>query len=182
MVDRRGAGGGLADVRAAFGAGMTRLALRRVRRLADGYVPRTDGAGDRLRALGNRLLAPDEDGSVDEALKGAVVTAFEALYQPTQEQELPAADVRAAIVDQFHRLYYHDSRSTWKDTYYRGVHVQKCPLDLWQYQELVSELRPDLIIETGTAYGGSAYYLGDLCDTVGHGRVVTIDVAAPPRG
>jgi cephalosporin hydroxylase len=56
-----------------------------------------------------------------------------------------------------------------------GTDVLKCPLDLWVYQELLHELRPDWIVETGTAYGGSAAYLASLCDLLGKGRVLTID-------
>jgi cephalosporin hydroxylase len=59
---------------------------------------------------------------------------------------------------------------------YRGVTTWKCPLDLWIYQEIIHELQPDLIVETGTAYGGGALYLSDLCDVVGNGHVVTIDI------
>lgn len=88
----------------------------------------------------------------------------------------PSPTLRTAIVDQFHRLYYHSGEQTWKDTTYRGVTTWKCPLDLWVYQEIIYELRPDLIVETGTAYGGSALFLADLCETMGHGRVVTIDI------
>jgi cephalosporin hydroxylase len=88
----------------------------------------------------------------------------------------PSPALRAAIVDQFHRLYYHSGEQTWKNTHYRGVTTWKCPLDLWVYQELIHDLRPDLIVETGTAYGGSALYLADLCETIGNGRVVTIDI------
>lgn len=61
-----------------------------------------------------------------------------------------------------------------------GVPICKCPLDLWIYQELVYKTRPDLIIETGTLYGGSALYLASLCKLMNFGRVVTIDVNAPP--
>ena len=39
---------------------------------------------------------------------------------------------------------------TWRNTRWLGTDVLKCPLDLWVYQELLHELRPDLIIETGT--------------------------------
>jgi cephalosporin hydroxylase len=53
--------------------------------------------------------------------------------------------------------------------------VQKCPLDLWIYQELLTEIRPDLIIETGTFHGGSALFFASVCDLLSHGRVVTID-------
>jgi cephalosporin hydroxylase len=58
------------------------------------------------------------------------------------------------------------------------VPVAKCPLDLWVYQEIVSEVRPGLIVETGTAHGGSALYLASLCDLVGGGRVVSVDLVA----
>ncbi len=58
-----------------------------------------------------------------------------------------------------------------------GVLTRKCPLDLWIYQEMIFELEPDLIVECGTAFGGSALFLACTCDQVGQGRVVSIDIA-----
>lgn len=87
----------------------------------------------------------------------------------------PSPALRAAILDQFHRLYYSDD-GTWRTTKYRGITTWKCPLDLWTYQEIIHEVRPGLVIETGTGYGGSALFFADLCETVGHGEVVTIDI------
>jgi cephalosporin hydroxylase len=81
--------------------------------------------------------------------------------------------------DSFHRLYY-DSL-VWQRTLWLGTPVYKCPLDLWIYQELLVELRPDLILETGTARGGSALYLAGICDLLGSGRVVTVDIVAAER-
>jgi cephalosporin hydroxylase len=66
------------------------------------------------------------------------------------------------------------------ETSWLGIPVLKCPLDLWVCQELVSELRPGLIIETGTYRGGSALFLAQLCDLLGKGRVVTIDRVPAP--
>ena len=83
--------------------------------------------------------------------------------------------LREAVIDNFHRLYYTND-STWRTLTYHGVTTWKCPFDLWIYQEIIHELHPDLIIETGTAYGGSALYLADLCDLSGSGEVVTIDI------
>src|SRR5688500_3288846 len=85
-----------------------------------------------------------------------------------------AEDATAA----FHRLYY-DSE-TWKQTFWLGQPVQKCPLDLWAYQEILVETRPDLIIECGTYLGGSARFLASVCDQVSHGRIVTIDLVERP--
>jgi cephalosporin hydroxylase len=84
------------------------------------------------------------------------------------------------VTRQFHRIYYAASRRTWGNTYWRGVRVLKCPLDLWVYQEILHEVRPDLIVESGTKHGGSAYYLASICDLLGHGEVVTIDITALP--
>jgi cephalosporin hydroxylase len=83
------------------------------------------------------------------------------------------------VIDAFHQLYY-DSR-VWGQTRWMGVNCLKTPLDLWVYQEIVWETRPDLIVETGTADGGSALYLAHILDLVDHGRVVSIDLQERER-
>jgi cephalosporin hydroxylase len=67
---------------------------------------------------------------------------------------------------------------TWNNTFWRGVRALKCPLNLWIYQEIVFETHPDVIVETGTAHGGGAWFLGDMCELVGNGRVITVDIDA----
>ncbi len=81
------------------------------------------------------------------------------------------------VIDAFHRLYYNAEDETWQSTRWLGVRALKLPLDLWIYQEILHEVKPSLIIETGTAHGGSAWYLATICDLTGTGRVVTIDIA-----
>lgn len=83
-----------------------------------------------------------------------------------------------SAVDRFHRLYYEAEifHGTWKDTRWMGVPVWKCPFDLWVFQEVVGELRPELIIETGTAWGGSALFYASLCDLMDRGSVLSIDL------
>jgi cephalosporin hydroxylase len=89
---------------------------------------------------------------------------------------------RDQVTDGFHRLYYErgEAGGTWKDTTFLGVTTWKVPLDLWVYQELLAELRPGLIIETGTAHGGSALYLATMCETLGGGEVVSVDIGHWP--
>jgi len=87
-------------------------------------------------------------------------------------------ELEREIVDQFHMLYY-DSRmfgKTWVDTTFLGTKVEKCPLDLWIYQEIIHEIRPEIIVECGTFLGGGALYLASICDLLNHGQVVTIDI------
>jgi cephalosporin hydroxylase len=73
-------------------------------------------------------------------------------------------------------LRYAESRVWLERTRWLGTSVRKCPLDLWIYQEILFQTRPDVIIETGTLYGGSALYLASVCDLLGNGRVITVDV------
>jgi cephalosporin hydroxylase len=95
----------------------------------------------------------------------------------------PCDGWKQSVVDGFHRLYYEtgEAGGTWKDTRFLGVPAWKCPLDLWVYQELLHELAPDLIVETGTAHGGSALYLATLCETTGRGEVVSVDISEWPN-
>ena len=79
------------------------------------------------------------------------------------------------LIEQAHREYY---RSVdWRhDVTYLGVPLLKDPRDLWVEQELIYRTRPNVIIETGTAYGGSALFYSNLFDQLGYsGLVVSID-------
>ena len=62
------------------------------------------------------------------------------------------------------------------NTFWFGVPCWKCPLDLWVYQEVIFEVKPDIIIECGTAYGGGSLFLASLCDLMHGGKVITIDI------
>src|SRR5665213_323410 len=87
-----------------------------------------------------------------------------------------------SVLDEFHKLYYYSSVAgkTWSDTWWQGIQVLKCPLDLWIYQEIIFRVRPDLIIETGTYKGGAAHFLASMCELAGEGEVVTVDFEAYP--
>src|SRR5688572_13169795 len=49
--------------------------------------------------------------------------------------------------------------------------------DLWVLQETICQVRPALFIETGTNRGGAALFVAHLFDLLGHGEIITIDVA-----
>ena len=70
-------------------------------------------------------------------------------------------------------LYLSDA---WNEARWLGSQALKNPLDLWVYQEIMVETRPELVIETGTYRGGSAHYLASICDLLGEGDVISIDV------
>ncbi len=85
------------------------------------------------------------------------------------------------VANGYSRHYLTNARQTWMDTYWRGVKVLKNPMDLWVYQEILQELQPALVIETGTFRGGSAYYLASIMDLVGTGHILTVDVNHYPN-
>ena len=57
-----------------------------------------------------------------------------------------------------------------------GRPVWQNVFDLWIMQEAIAELKPGLLIETGTNRGGSALFFAHLFDLIGQGQVVTIDI------
>jgi cephalosporin hydroxylase len=87
-----------------------------------------------------------------------------------------------ATVDRFHRIYYSASEKTWeRNTSWLGTRIQKLPADLIVYQELLVETRPDVLLEAGTLEGGSALFFASIFDLLGHGRVITVDIAPRPN-
>jgi cephalosporin hydroxylase len=87
-----------------------------------------------------------------------------------------------SVVRDFHKKYYDESDKTWTNTKWMGIRVAKCPLDLWIYQEIIYETMPNVIIETGTWQGGSAYYFAHLMEIIGIGRkVITIDISSQAK-
>jgi cephalosporin hydroxylase len=80
---------------------------------------------------------------------------------------------RASISRAHDVLYASDA---WTAATWLGAQALKNPLDLWVYQEIMFETRPDLVIETGTYRGGSALFLASICDSLGSGAVVSIDI------
>jgi cephalosporin hydroxylase len=61
-----------------------------------------------------------------------------------------------------------------------GRPVIQLPEDLFRAQEAIWKIRPDLIIETGVAHGGSAIFFASLCRLLGSGRVIGVDVDIRP--
>jgi cephalosporin hydroxylase/glycosyltransferase involved in cell wall biosynthesis len=103
-------------------------------------------------------------------LAGAAGSRFEPPALSTEQQ---------VLVDNFVRFVYSIPDKNYARTYFcswMGYEMFKWPTDVWSYQEIVSSIRPDVIIETGTYRGGSALFLASLCDLLNHGEVVTVDV------
>lgn len=62
-----------------------------------------------------------------------------------------------------------------------GRPVIQMPEDLIRVQELIHEARPDVIVETGVAHGGSLVFYASLFKAMGRGRVVGVDLEIRPH-
>ena len=57
-----------------------------------------------------------------------------------------------------------------------GRPVIQLPEDMLRMQEVICQLQPDVIVETGVAHGGSLVFYASLCKAMGKGRVVGVDI------
>ena len=61
-----------------------------------------------------------------------------------------------------------------------GRPIIQLPEDMIRTQEVLFSVRPDVVIETGVAHGGSLIYYASLCKVMERGRVIGIDIEIRP--
>ena len=57
-----------------------------------------------------------------------------------------------------------------------GRPIIQFPQDMIAIQELIWKIKPDLIIETGIAHGGSLIFSASILEIIGKGEVIGIDI------
>ena len=62
------------------------------------------------------------------------------------------------------------------DSTYFGIPCLRSPMDFWIYQEIIFALKPDVIVEIGNFYGGSALSLAHMCDHIDNGKIIAVDI------
>jgi len=62
-----------------------------------------------------------------------------------------------------------------------GRPIIQIPEDLIRMQEVVYQVKPDVIVETGIAHGGSLVFYASLCKAMDKGRVIGVDVEIRPH-
>jgi cephalosporin hydroxylase len=77
-------------------------------------------------------------------------------------------------------------RVGWNEKYsytfsWLGVPVIQIPEDMLRTQEVIFRLKPDVIVETGVAHGGSLVFSASLCRLLGRGRVIGVDIEIRPH-
>ena len=85
-------------------------------------------------------------------------------YQPTGSES-----------EEYHKWYY--NTLVWQMTTWMGVGCKKSVSDMWNYQEILFDLKPSLVIEFGTYNGGSALFFTDVMRRIGQPfKVLSVDV------
>jgi cephalosporin hydroxylase len=62
-----------------------------------------------------------------------------------------------------------------------GRPIIQLPEDLVRVQEAIYAAKPDVIVETGVAHGGSLIFYASLCKAMGRGRVIGVDIEIRPH-
>jgi cephalosporin hydroxylase len=62
-----------------------------------------------------------------------------------------------------------------------GRPIIQLPDDMFRLQEVIYRVKPDVILETGIAHGGSLVFHASLCRAMGKGRVIGVDVEIRPH-
>jgi cephalosporin hydroxylase len=57
-----------------------------------------------------------------------------------------------------------------------GRPIIQFPQDMVAMQELIWDIKPDLIIETGIAHGGSLVFYASVMELIGKGKIIGVDV------
>lgn len=62
-----------------------------------------------------------------------------------------------------------------------GRPIIQLPEDMIRIQELIYTLKPDVVVETGVAHGGSLIFYASLFRAIGKGRTIGVDIEIRPH-
>ena len=86
------------------------------------------------------------------------------IYRPTD-----------AVAAEYHKWYY--GTLAWQKTTWMRVKCFKSVSDMWNYQEILLDLKPSLVIEFGARYGGSALFFASVMRQTGRSfKVLSVDI------
>lgn len=87
------------------------------------------------------------------------------IYRPTD-----------SIAEEYHKWYY--GNFVWNTTTWMGIKCLKSVSDMWNYQEILTELKPSLVVEFGSRFGGSALFFADVMRHTGQPfKVLSVDIS-----
>ena len=80
--------------------------------------------------------------------------------------------------EQYHLWYY--NTEVWGQTTFMGVSCLKSVSDMWNYQEILFELKPSLIVEFGAHRGGATLFFSEILKWINpNSKILTVDNMSP---
>jgi cephalosporin hydroxylase len=83
------------------------------------------------------------------------------------------ADVFRQSTEMVTALDRYDYSYLWS---WMGVPIIQMPADVMATQEVIWATKPDIIIETGVARGGSVLFMASLLEVIGKGKIIGVDI------
>lgn len=119
-----------------------------------------------LRIAAGLLEQRPTPSGLGRRLASGVLAPF--LYQGTGSE-----------ADEYHKWYF--NTFVWKKTTWMGVDTWKSVSDMWNYQEILFDLKPSLVIEFGSNQGGSAMFFANAMRQIGTPfKVLSVDINHAP--
>ena len=114
--------------------------------------------------------------TIDEAAGRVIVHCADGT---TKEHALDTAEAFEAVSAAWLRCGW-DVKHVYSFTW-MGRPIIQLPEDMFRIQELIWRIRPDVVVETGVAHGGSLVFYAGIFHALGHGRVIGVDVEIRPH-
>ena len=108
---------------------------------------------------------------------------FWKMSDPVREFERKKAELidsnskNDALKEAAHKFNVESNKAKYSYNFsWMGRPIIQYPQDIIAMQEIIWEVKPDIIIETGIAHGGSIIYYASLLELIGKGEVLGIDI------
>jgi cephalosporin hydroxylase len=108
-----------------------------------------------------------------------IVTITDDAGNKLQEHEIGSPQAFSILSDLWLRSGW-DTKYVYSFTWL-GRPIIQLPEDMFRLQEVIYSLKPDVIIETGIAHGGSLIFHASLCRAMQQGRVIGVDIEIRPH-
>lgn len=99
-------------------------------------------------------------------------------FKKKKEQQISSYPENKELVEAANQFNVESNKALYSYNFsWMGRPIIAYPQDMIAMQEIIWEVQPDLIIETGIAHGGSIIYYASLLELIGkNGRVLGIDI------
>ena len=98
-------------------------------------------------------------------------------FKEERKKRIETYGTHSALKDAAHNFNVISNKELYSYNFsWMGRPIIQYPQDMIAMQELIWEIKPDLIIETGVAHGGSLIYYASIMELIGKGEIVGIDI------